>query len=81
MHRRNFLRTFAGAAAAEPLARYQGMAAAEKGRTRIRDIKVMMVQGPRTYTYIKVETDASRESPRSTLSSSRAHQSAVSMLS
>ena len=34
------------------------MAAPERGRVKITDIKVMMLQGPRTYTLIKVLTDA-----------------------
>ena len=58
MRRRNFLKTCAGLAAASPLARYQAMAAPEKGRTKIRDIKVMVLQGPRTYTFIRVDTDS-----------------------
>jgi Mandelate racemase / muconate lactonizing enzyme, N-terminal domain/Enolase C-terminal domain-like len=38
--------------------RLEALAAPEKGKTRIRDIKVMMMQGPRTYTLLKVESDA-----------------------
>jgi L-alanine-DL-glutamate epimerase-like enolase superfamily enzyme len=34
------------------------MAAREKGKVKIRDVKVMMLQGPRTYTLVKVESDA-----------------------
>ena len=37
---------------------YQALAAPEKGKTKIRDIKVMMLQGPRTYTLVKVLSDA-----------------------
>ena len=58
MPRRNFLKTCAGLAGVSALARFEALAAAEKGRTKIRDIKVMMVQGGRNYTYIKIDTDA-----------------------
>ena len=58
MRRRSLLKTCAGLAGASALTRFQALAAAEKGRTKIRDIKVMMVQGGRTYTYIKIDTDA-----------------------
>lgn len=34
------------------------MAAPERGKVKIRDIKVMVLQGPRTYTLVKVLTDA-----------------------
>jgi L-alanine-DL-glutamate epimerase-like enolase superfamily enzyme len=57
-HRRDFLKTCAGLAGASVMAPYGAMAAPEMGRTKIRDIKVMVLQGPRTYTLIKVETDA-----------------------
>ena len=56
--RRSLLRVFAGLAGALFLARYRAKAAPEKGHLRIRDIKVMMLQGPRTYTLVKVESDA-----------------------
>lgn len=56
--RRHFLKACAGLAGASVLTRYRAMAAPEMGRTKIRDIKVMVLQGPRTYTLIKVETDA-----------------------
>ncbi len=52
MDRRNFLKTCAG------LAAYHAMAAPAKGRVKIRDLKVMMLAGPRTYTLVKVESDA-----------------------
>lgn len=58
MRRRSFLKTCAGLAGASALTPFQALAAAERGRTKIRDIKVMMVQGGRTYTYIKIDTDA-----------------------
>ena len=58
LDRRTFLRACTGVAGASVLARYRAMAAPEMGRTKIRDIKVMVLQGERTYTLIKVETDA-----------------------
>jgi L-alanine-DL-glutamate epimerase-like enolase superfamily enzyme len=56
--RRIFMRMCAGVAGASTLARYRALAAPETGRTKIRDIKVMMLQGQRSYTLVKVETDA-----------------------
>ena len=58
LDRRKFLQACTGVAGASVLARYRAMAAPETGRTKIRDIKVMVLQGERTYTLIKVETDA-----------------------
>jgi L-alanine-DL-glutamate epimerase-like enolase superfamily enzyme len=52
------MRTCAGLAGASALARFHALAAPEKGRTKIRDIKVMVLQGARTYTYVKIDTDA-----------------------
>jgi L-alanine-DL-glutamate epimerase-like enolase superfamily enzyme len=54
LSRRRFLQT-AAAGAFYPL---RALAAPERGRVKITDIKVMMLQGPRTYTLIKVLTDA-----------------------
>ncbi len=56
--RRSLLRMFADLAGALFLTRYRAKAAPEKGHLKIRDIKVMMLQGPRTYTLVKVESDA-----------------------
>ena len=54
LSRRNFL----GLAAALPfLANYHQLAAAEKGHNKIRDVKVMMMQGPRSYTLVKIIAD------------------------
>ncbi len=51
-------RKFLGLAATLPfLARYHELAAADKGHLKIRDIKVMMLQGPRSYTLVKIITD------------------------
>jgi len=58
MDRRGFLKTCAGLAGGAALTQFHAMAASEKGRTKIRDIKTMVLQGERTYTLIKVETDA-----------------------
>src|ERR1700674_1442274 len=54
LSRRRFLETLSGGA----LASFHALAAPERGRVKITDIKVMMLQGPRTYTLIKVLTDA-----------------------
>ena len=56
--RRQFLRSLGFLSGAALLSRYRALAASEKGKTKIRDIKVMMLQGPRTYTLVKVESDA-----------------------
>ena len=40
------------------LANFRALAAPERGRVKITDVKVMMLQGPRTYTLIKVLTDS-----------------------
>jgi L-alanine-DL-glutamate epimerase-like enolase superfamily enzyme len=58
LDRRHFLRACAGAAGIASLTRFEALAAPEKGRTKITDIKVMVVQGGRTYTYVKIDTDA-----------------------
>ena len=58
LDRRNFLKTCAGVAGASTLAGFRAMAAPEKGHAKITDIKVMVMQGGRTYTLIKIETDA-----------------------
>ena len=57
MFRRDFLKTCAGLAGASTLASFNALAAPEKGRAKIRDVKVMMLQGGRTYTLIKVIAD------------------------
>lgn len=56
--RRTFLRTLAATSGASFLSRYHLLAQPEKGKVKIRDLKVMMLQGPRTYTLVKVESDA-----------------------
>src|SRR5260370_32058443 len=54
LSRRRFLQTRSAAG----LAPSHALAATERGRVKITDIKVMVLQGPRTYTLIKVLTDA-----------------------
>ena len=56
--RRQFLRSLGFLPGAALLCRYRALAASETGKTKIRDIKVMMLQGPRTYTLVKIESDA-----------------------
>src|SRR6516164_10685765 len=56
--RRQFLRSLGFVPGAALLAQYHAMAAGERGKTKIRDIRVMMLQGPRTYTLVKVESYA-----------------------
>jgi L-alanine-DL-glutamate epimerase-like enolase superfamily enzyme len=59
-------RRFLGALSAAPrvtswatsLAGFEALAAPERGRTRITDMRAMVLQGPRTYTLVKVVTDA-----------------------
>ena len=55
MTRRHFLQSLS---AAPFLQRYHAMAAPDKGKVKIKDIQVMVVQGPRTYTLVKVVSDA-----------------------
>ncbi|MBL8179551.1 MAG: mandelate racemase/muconate lactonizing enzyme family protein [Bryobacterales bacterium] len=55
--RRNFLKTAAAAAPAAWLLNYRAMAATMKGKVKIRDVQTMMLQGPRTYTLVKILTD------------------------
>jgi L-alanine-DL-glutamate epimerase-like enolase superfamily enzyme len=53
LSRRRFLRALSVAS----LARFEALAAPERGRARIADIRAMVLQGPRTYTFVKVVTD------------------------
>ncbi|MBI4910447.1 MAG: mandelate racemase/muconate lactonizing enzyme family protein [Acidobacteria bacterium] len=55
--RRNLLRTAAALPAASFLTGYHAMAAPLKGKLKIRDIRTMVMQGPRTYTLVRVDTD------------------------
>jgi L-alanine-DL-glutamate epimerase-like enolase superfamily enzyme len=49
---------FRAAVGAGFLSRYHQIAAAEKGRARISDVQVMIMQGGRTYTMVKIVSDA-----------------------
>ncbi|MBM3734394.1 MAG: mandelate racemase/muconate lactonizing enzyme family protein [Acidobacteria bacterium] len=48
----------AGSAAAPFLANFHKLAAAESKKTKIRDVQVMVIEGSRTYTLIKISSDA-----------------------
>ncbi len=56
--RRTFLSCLASASIPTWLARYRRLSAADLGKARITDIKTMILQGPRTYTLVRVDTDA-----------------------
>jgi len=51
-------RRFLGAISVASWAGFEALAAPERGRARIADIRAMMLQGPRSYTFVKVVTDA-----------------------
>ena len=55
LNRRHFVGALGGLAWPAP---FQLLAESHRGKTKIRDIKAMMLEGPRTYTLVKVETDA-----------------------
>lgn len=57
-NRRDFLRSLVALSGASWLSRYQALAAPEKGRVKITDVQVMMLQGPRNYSLVKIDTDA-----------------------
>ena len=56
--RRSFLASLAGLIAAGWLGTFSRLIAAERGKVKITGIKTMILKGPRTYTLVKVETDA-----------------------
>ncbi|MSU66099.1 MAG: mandelate racemase/muconate lactonizing enzyme family protein [Opitutus sp.] len=56
--RRSFLTSVLRASAFGGLATFNRLSAAERGKVKITDIKTMMLKGPRTYTLVKIETDA-----------------------
>ena len=57
--RRTFLKTAAALPAAAWLTQYHAMAAPDKGKVTIRDLKTMVFQGPdRNYTLVRIDTDA-----------------------
>ena len=55
--RREFLKGSAVALGGACLGGFQLLADTHKGKVKITDVKVMMLQGPRTYTLVKVITD------------------------
>ncbi len=58
LSRRRFLGAFSAVPCAAAFACFNAFAAPERGRARITDIRAMVVQGPRTYTFVRVDTDA-----------------------
>ena len=57
--RRRFLQAAAVLPASGWLGRYALLAASEKGKVKIRDLKAMVFQGPdRNYTLVRIDTDA-----------------------
>src|SRR5579864_1026176 len=58
LSRRDFLKTAAFGAGALWFNNFRTLAESQKGRVKITDIKVMILQGPRTYTFVKVLTDS-----------------------
>lgn len=56
--RRSFLASLTGLSAVGFLGTFHRLSAAERGKVKITDIKTMLLQGPRTYTLVKIETDA-----------------------
>jgi L-alanine-DL-glutamate epimerase-like enolase superfamily enzyme len=56
--RRGFLASIAGAAVPAWLASYHQLSAAARNKVKITDIQTMILQGPRTYTLVRVDTDA-----------------------
>ena len=54
LSRRRFLQLVS----ARALAPFAALAAPQRGRVKITDIRVMMLQGPRTYTLVKVMSDS-----------------------
>lgn len=58
LSRRQFLGTAAAAAVGTTfLCNFHQLAAAETGRTKIRDVQVMLMQGGRTYVFVKITAD------------------------
>ena len=56
--RRSFLACLASLTASAWFDKYLNLTAAERNKVKITDLKTMMLQGPRTYTLVKVETDS-----------------------
>jgi L-alanine-DL-glutamate epimerase-like enolase superfamily enzyme len=58
LSRRDFLKTAALAGGTSTLATFNALAAPQRAKVKVTDIKVMILQGPRTYTLVKVLTDS-----------------------
>ena len=58
LSRRSFLSAVAGAAVPAWLANFHQLGAAHYNKVKITDIKTMMLQGPRSYTLVRIDTDA-----------------------
>ncbi len=56
--RRAFLSSAAGASVPAWLAGYRKLSAADRNKVKITDIRSMVLQGPRTYTLVRIDTDA-----------------------
>lgn len=56
--RRSFIATLAGLSVPPWLASFRELGAANRDQVQITDIKTMILQGPRTYTLVRVDTDA-----------------------
>ncbi len=56
--RRSFLASLAAAGVPAWLANYHRLSAADRNKVKITDINTMILQGPRTYTLVRVDTDA-----------------------
>ena len=64
LSRREFLKGAAVAVGATQLSALGLLAATQKGKVKITDIRVMILEGPRTYTLLKVLTDACTTCPQ-----------------
>lgn len=56
--RRSFIAALVGLSVPPWLGRFQELSAANRKQAKITDIKTMILQGPRTYTLVRVDTDA-----------------------
>ncbi len=56
--RRSFLASLTGLSAVGFLGAFNQLAAAERGKVKITGIRTMILKGPRTYTLIRIDTDA-----------------------
>lgn len=56
--RRSFLASLTGLSAVGFLGTFNTLSAAERGKVRITNIRTMMLKGPRTYTLVRIDTDA-----------------------